>query len=454
MKNLFKLMTATLLGTLVATSAMAQDKALDLDALLKQLEEGKYQQNQQNQQREREFNSKVAQQDRMLTEAAQTRDNELNRSELLETQFEENEFKIADLSDALNKRLGSLKELFGVLQQVSGDTKNKFQNSLVSAEIPGRDVFLDELAQSMGTSSKLASIEEIERVWFEIQREMTESGKVVRFNTDVVEAGGNKVNKEVLRVGPFALIADGKYLDYNTATGTVAELIRQPAGRYGDSANALQGSSNEFVQFGIDPTGGSILGLLVQAPNLKERVEQGGLVGYIILAVGAVGLLLSLERLFTLTLVKMKVDRQLKSTTFTGDNPLGRVMQVRDKYPQADVEALELHLTEAILGEMPKLTRFLTIVKIISVVAPLMGLLGTVTGMINTFQAITLFGTGDPKLMAGGISTALVTTVLGLVVAIPTTLLYALLNTRSKAIVSVLQEQSAGVIAERAEQSA
>lgn len=454
MKNLFKSMSAVLLGAFVATSAIAEDKALDLDTLLKQLEEGKYQQNQQNAQREREFNSKVAEQDRMLGEAAQTRDNELQRSERLETQFEENEFKIADLSDALNKRLGSLKELFGVLQQVSGDTKNKFQNSLVSAEIPGRAEFLDDLAQSMGTSSKLASIEEIERVWFEMQREMTESGKVVRFNTDVVEAGGNKVNKEVLRVGPFALIADGKYLDYNTATGTVAELIRQPAGRYGDTATALQGSSNEFVQFGIDPTGGSILGLLVQAPNLQERVEQGGLVGYIILAVGAVGLLLSLERLFTLTLVKMKVDRQLKSTTFTDNNPLGRVMQVRDKYPQADVEALELHLTEAILGELPKLTRFLTIVKIISVVAPLMGLLGTVTGMINTFQAITLFGTGDPKLMAGGISTALVTTVLGLVVAIPTTLLYALLNTRSKAIVSVLQEQSAGVIAERAEQAA
>ncbi|WP_408635816.1 MotA/TolQ/ExbB proton channel family protein [Paraneptunicella aestuarii] len=439
----------------MAGGAMAaESKPLDLDALLKQLEEGKYQQNQQNASREKEFMAKVSEQDRMLREATDTRNNELNRSERLETSFEENEFKIADLNEALSKRLGSLKELFGVLQQVSGDTKNKFANSVISAEIPGRGEFLDNLAQSMGTSSKLASIEEIERVWFEVQREMTESGKVVRFSTDVVEAGGTKVTKDVVRVGPFALIADGKYLDYNSATGTVAELIRQPADRYGDSAAALQASKGEFVEFGLDPTGGSILGLLVQAPNLQERIEQGGLVGYIILAVGAVGLLLALERLITLSLIKVKVDRQLKSTTFKNDNPLGRVMQVRDQYPNADVEALELHLTESILGELPKLTRFLTIVKIISVVAPLMGLLGTVTGMINTFQAITLFGTGDPKLMAGGISTALVTTVLGLVVAIPTTLLYALLNTRSKAIVSILQEQSAGVIAERAEQTA
>lgn len=455
MKSMFKFISAALMTSFMAGGAMAaESKPLDLDALLKQLEEGKYQQNQQNATREKEFAAKVSEQDRMLREATDTRNNELNRSERLETNFEENEFKISDLNEALSKRLGSLKELFGVLQQVSGDTKNKFANSVISAEIPGRGEFLDNLAQSMGTSSKLASIEEIERVWFEVQREMTESGKVVRFSTDVVEAGGTKVTKDIVRVGPFALIADGKYLDYNSATGTVAELIRQPADRYGDSAAALQASNGEFVEFGLDPTGGSILGLLVQAPNLQERIEQGGLVGYIILAVGAVGLLLALERLITLSLIKVKVDRQLKSTTFKNDNPLGRVMQVRDQYPNADVEALELHLTESILGELPKLTRFLTIVKIISVVAPLMGLLGTVTGMINTFQAITLFGTGDPKLMAGGISTALVTTVLGLVVAIPTTLLYALLNTRSKAIVSILQEQSAGVIAERAEQTA
>jgi biopolymer transport protein ExbB len=193
--------------------------------------------------------------------------------------------------------------------------------------------------------------------------------------------------------------------------------------------------------------------LLVQAPNLKERVEQGGVVGYIILIVGAFGLLLAIERLITLSLIRMKVNKQLKSKEVKTNNPLGRVLKVRDEHPNADVEALELHLTEAILGEVPKLGRNLTIIKIISVVAPLMGLLGTVTGMINTFQAITLFGTGDPKLMAGGISTALVTTVLGLVVAIPMTLLYAMLNTRSKNIVYILQEQASGVIAERAERS-
>lgn len=146
-----------------------------------------------------------------------------------------------------------------------------------------------------------------------------------------------------------------------------------------------------------------------------------------------------------------KVKRQLKNDKAQQDNPLGRVMAVKDKYPEADTETLELKLSEAILREVPRITRNLTFIKIISVVAPLLGLLGTVTGMINTFQAITLFGTGDPKLMAGGISQALVTTVLGLVVAIPMTLLFATLNTRSKNLVHVLQEQASGIIAERSE---
>lgn len=452
MLNMMKRIAVGLAALSISAGAVAQnDRAMDLDALLKQLEEGQFKQTEQNKAREQEFIQKRSEQDRILEETRDRRDALLQTSERLETQFEENDFKLADLQGALDERLGSLKELFGVLQQVAGDTKNKFYNSTISAQFPGRSEFLDSMAQEMGSSSKLASIEEIERVWYEMQREMTESGKVTKFSTDVVEAGGEKVNKEVVRVGPFALVSDGKYLDYNGVTETVSELVRQPADRYMDSAEELQQSGGELVEFGIDPTGGSILGLLVQAPNLKERVEQGGLVGYIILIVGAFGLLLAIERLISLSIIKTKVNKQLKRKEIKTNNPLGRILKVRDEYPNADTEALELHLTEAILGEVPKLSRNLTIIKIISVVAPLMGLLGTVTGMINTFQAITLFGTGDPKLMAGGISTALVTTVLGLVVAIPMTLLYAMLNTRSKNIVYILQEQASGVIAERAE---
>ncbi|MFC6440758.1 MotA/TolQ/ExbB proton channel family protein [Bowmanella sp. JS7-9] len=454
MKNIVNRLVISLFAGAVALSAGAQEtKPLDLDALLKQLEQGKFEQYKQNEAREREFTSQVAEQDAMLRDARARLTAQEKLSGQLETQSEENEIKVTNLKSALDERKGSLKELFGVLQQVAGDTRSKFANSMVSAQIPGRGEFLDKLAQSMGTGSQMASIEEIERVWFEIQREMTESGKVTRFDTEVVEADGTRHQKSVVRVGPLAMVADGKYLEFDGATGSVLELKRQPIDRYLDSAAALEASNGELVKFGMDPTGGSILGLLVQAPTLMERIDYGGLVGYIILAVGAVGLLLGLERMLTLFVVRQKVNKQLKSSVPSDNNPLGRVMKVRDAHPNADTEALELHLTEAILAEMPRLQRNLTLIKMISVVAPLMGLLGTVTGMIITFQQITLFGTGDPKLMAGGISTALVTTVQGLVVAIPMTLLYAMLSTRSKNIIHVLQEQAAGVIAERAERS-
>ncbi|TPH14236.1 MotA/TolQ/ExbB proton channel family protein [Litorilituus lipolyticus] len=452
MKKMLASLTVSL--SLVVTVASAQ-QAANLDQLLTQLEQGKIAQSAQNQAREAEFKAKVNQQQRMLNDINQQRDSALVLSAQLEQQFETNEVSLANKSDALDKRLGELKELFGVLQQVSGDTRSKFQTSVISAEIANRGEFLDQFAQSMGSSAKLASIEEIERLWFELQREMTESGKIKQFNRDVVLANGESKQAVVTRVGGFNLISNGKYLEYIDETGTVAELIRQPSSRYLNTADALidniaQGSS-EPTAFALDPTGGSILSLLVQAPDSRERIDQGGPIGYIILGIGLIGLLIALERLINLVIVGRKVNRQLKTDVASSDNPLGRVMQVKDKHPNLDTESLELKLSESILRELPKLSSKLTLIKIISVVAPLIGLLGTVTGMINTFQAITLFGTGDPKLMAGGISQALVTTVLGLVVAIPMVFIFAYLNGRSKGIINILQQESTGIIAERSE---
>lgn len=449
MKLVTKVLSALVLGS-IANLTLAQD-ATNLDQLLSQLEKGQIAQSKENQQREAEFDARKAEQDQMLASARNTRDNAVNLSTELEATFQNNEIKIGNRTDALNKRMGELKELFGVLQQVSGDLRSKFQTSVVSAQIPGRGVFLDEFAQSMGSSSKLASIEEIERLWFELQREMTESGKVHTFTREVVAADGSKSDQEVVRVGGFNLVSQGKYLEYIDETGSVAELIRQPTGRYLNTAADLSESNGQQTAFALDPTSGSILGLLVQAPDTQERVDQGGPVGYVILALGAIGLLIALERFISLFLVSSKVKRQVKTDVASNDNPLGRVMLVKDQNKNADTETLELKLSERILAEVPKLTNRLTLIKIISVVAPLIGLLGTVTGMINTFQAITLFGTGDPKLMAGGISQALVTTVLGLVVAIPMVFISTLLNTLSRGIITTLQQQSAGIIAERAE---
>jgi len=245
---------AIIAASVAMSSAAMADEPMNLDALLKTLEQGQVAQTKENKAREAEFKAKESEQLSMLKSLEQNRNAKLQDSERLETQFEENEIKLSNLSDTLSKRMGSLKELFGVLQQVSGDSSNKFMTSVVSAEIHGRSDEMSELAQKMGSTTRLASIEDIEKVWFELQREMTEQGKVKRFTADVIVNGGEKQAKEVVRVGAFNLIADGKYLNYNSATGTLSELTRQPVSRYTATAGELQKSTSGLTDFALDPT--------------------------------------------------------------------------------------------------------------------------------------------------------------------------------------------------------
>ncbi len=449
---------------------LKMQKANNLDELLTLVEQARLHHSEENAAREREFREKRSEQQRLLDEEKAERRRQEKRSDQLETTFEENEVKIGNLEEALDRRLGSLRELFGVLQQVAGDMRGQFETSIVSAEYPNRGEWLSELAAKMGTSTQLATIAEMERLWFEVQREMTETGKVTRFPATIRRSNGDQEQTDVVRVGAFNLVADGLYMNYDS--NAIVEIPQQPASRFANTAaNVMEAQPGELVAFGIDPTRGSLLTLLAQAATLKDRVGtplggisngecglpfsdgQGGCMGAVIILVGIVGVLLAIERLITLSLIGMAVNRQKKQDEANTNNPLGRVIKVYEDNRDVDVETLDLKLSEAILGETPKLTRNITLIQVISTVAPLMGLLGTVIGMIITFQAITLFGTGDPKTMAGGISTALMTTVLGLVVAIPMVLLHAVVNTRSKSVIHVLEEQSAGIIAEHAERS-
>jgi biopolymer transport protein ExbB len=450
-KQIFAVLMVCASATAFAQSSDA-DKAKSLNELLRLVEQGRVANNTEQRERLQRFSADRTQQQRLLNQARQRKTQLERRSNDLERVFERNELRTVDQMELLDSRLGSLKEMFGVLQQVAGDTRGQLENSLISAQFADRDQFMTELASKLGSSSKLASMKEIERLWFELQREMTESGKIVRFNTTVITADGEQIQQDVVRVGAFNIVADGKYLQYTPETGNVLELPRQPQGRFvKTTAGVFKAQSGAVTSFGVDPTRGSLLGLLVQAPNLRERIAQGGLIGYLIIALGGLALLIAGERLTFLGLSGRKVASQLKSDKASDGNPLGRVLMAADKNRGADLETLELKMGEAIVKEIPKLSRGLLFLKIIAVVAPLMGLLGTVTGMINTFQAITLFGTGDPKLMAGGISQALVTTVLGLSVAIPTVLLHTVVSGRSRRIVHVLEEQSAGIVAEHAE---
>ncbi len=457
MKN-YRILSLAALATIIATPLQAQDEATSLAELLSLVEQGRARDNQEETQRIAEFESNNADQAQLLDDSLTQKANEEARSTRLETTFEDNELLITDVTAQLDVRLGSLRELFGVLQQVAGDARGLFEASLTNIEYPERSQFLTDLAAKMGSSSQLASVEEIERLWFELQREATELGRVKRLpDFEIITADGNISNEDIVRIGGFNIVADGRYLAHNPETNSVAELQRQPEqGRFVGSTSALLAAQpgDSVVQFGLDPTSGQILGLLVETPNLLERINQGGIVGYVIITLGTFGVLLSVFLLVTLGIAGFKVNRQLKSETLDSGNALGRVLQVYESNKQVDTETLELKLGEAILKETPKLQRGILIIKVISVVAPLMGLLGTVTGMINTFQAITLFGTGDPRMMAGGISQALVTTVLGLTVAIPTVLLHTVVQGRSRRVIQILQEQSAGIVAEQSEKTA
>ena len=445
-----------LAGTLVpAFSQNNEPKAPTLDELLKLVQQGRVSESEEHRKREQEFLAKKSEQEQLLRDIKNKLAAEERRGQQLEKTFEGNELRTAELTETLNRRLGSLKELFGVLQQVAGDTRGLFDSSITNIQYPDRSAFLTELARKMGTTSKLATIEEIERLWFELQREMTESGNVARFNATVVAADGRETQMDVVRIGLFNVVADGKYLQYaynsETERGRLSELPRQPQGRYLSTTSDLLKAKDGLVGIGIDPARGSILALLVQSPSLRERIDQGGLIGYLIIVLGVLGLLIALERFIVLGNASRKVKSQLKGGKARKDNPLGRVLMVYEENREVDRETLELKMGEAILKEAPALQRALLFLKIISVVAPLMGLLGTVTGMINTFQAITLYGTGDPTMMASGISQALVTTVLGLCVAIPIVLLHTLVSGRSRNILHILEEQSAGIVAEHAE---
>jgi biopolymer transport protein ExbB len=426
--------------------------SINMDDLLKQVQSGRVSDARENADRLKAFKAEKSLQRKKLADMRGEQKRQERRSTELEKEFQLNEEKLIKLEQTLRTRLGSLKELFGVIQQSAGDASGQFESSLTHLQYPDRGTFLTELAQKMGQTNQLATIEEIEKLWFELQREMTESAKVVRFPAKVITSLGEEENRPVIRVGLFNVISGGKYLQFVPETGNLVELGRQPQGRYLSRVANLEQANEGLTAFAVDPSRGQLLSLLVQSPSLIERIHQGGVVGYIILALGAVALLVALERILVLWLTGVRVRSQIKNTGEPKENnPLGRVLKIYEGNPSANTESLELRLAEGVLKETKGINRSLAFLKVIAVVAPLMGLLGTVTGMIVTFQAITLFGTGDPKLMAGGISQALVTTVLGLCVAIPTVFMHTLASSRARRLTQVLEEQATGMVATRSE---
>ena len=437
-----------LLLLLAVTPARAAD---NLEQLLQETRDARAIQAKANTAREQEFLAKRDQQAKLLADAVKARDAAEAHSKALSAQFDANEAKLAERDAVMTQRLGSLGELFGVVRQVAGDGTSVMYGSLLSAQFPKRDQFF----AGLGKAKSLPSIPSLERLWFELQREMTESGRVVRFQTQIVDADGKPRDAEVVRIGPFVAMTGGEYLSYLPSVGTLGVLSRQPPSALTSAARDVQAAQSGYVRAAVDPSRGVLLSLIVQRPNVMERIEKGEAVGYVIIAVGLIGAALAIYQTLFLIRTRIAVRRQLaRIDQPTSDNPLGRVLAaVTTDAASVDeeAEAVELRISEAVLREVPRLERFQAFLRLAVAAGPLLGLIGTVIGMIITFQSITESGQSDPRLMAHGIGTAMIATVLGLGIAIPLLFANAGLASLSDALVHLLDEQSTGLLAERAE---
>ena len=421
------------------------DELKTLDALLQSVKNASAEQSSLDKERLEKFISQKAQQEKLLKEAKAKLEQEQQTTINLKATIDTNEKELAQLEETLNIRVGDLGEMFGVVRQIGGDFRNSLKESPTSSIIKGRDEQLGNMLQT----KELPDIKALESFWYILSQEIIESGKITTANVDIITQNGESSKADVTIVGEFLAISGDQFLSYDPQTSKFVVLPAQPSSRYTSLAEEFVESS-EPQRMVIDPTRGMLLSMLTQKPSLLERVDQGGVIGYIILALGLVGLTIAIMRFIALRDISNRVDAQLANLHIPKeDNPLGRVLLVFDKFKELEIGSFEAKLEEAILKELPKLKKMENMIKLIATVAPLIGLLGTVTGMIETFGAITLFGTGDPKLMAGGISQALMTTVLGLVVAIPMLFLYTFVNTRSNKIVALLDEQSAGLIVKK-----
>lgn len=458
MKNLTKALslTVTTLFALGATQVFAQ--AGNLSDLLELVRQDAVSESEDYSRRVQEFEQNANRQQEILDITQQRYVEQETLQGELSTEFENNTITIGQKREILRDARGDLNELFGTLQGVAGDFLSTFENSLISAQYPGRSEAIEAFIEKAGSTIEQLDVSEIETFWFYMQQEMTESARVVTYSGDVTLPAGDTVNRQITRIGAFNAVSEGDYLSYDGDIGHLQVLPKQPPAGVVGAAMALESATSGFTRVGIDPTGGvggQVMANLVNFPSAQEQVQSNaGTIGFIIIGVGVIGILLGFFRLLMLGLISVKVRSQLKSDKPSKNNPLGRVLMVAESNPDSDTETLELKLGEAILQETPALESMLTLIKMIATIAPLGGLLGTVTGMIVVFQQITVYGAGDPTIMAGGISSALMTTVLGIVVAIPTIFMHTVVKSRADTIMHILEEQATGMIAQKAEQMA
>jgi len=446
-----KLRTVFLLALLVPGLALAQSKGMD--ELLNRIRQDSAASAKLNQDREARFLRDKGAQAEMLQKAEAEYAAVKARADAIRSRYEANQKQIAELKQQFKTRAGDYTQVAAAVRQAAADFGAHAAGSPVSAQFPERLAVLEQLS----ADDAMPGQADIEKLWFVLQQEMTENGRVARFQAEVVDPAGASSKREVTRVGVFSAFAEGQYLVPQPGNGQLLELQPQPPRHFRSLARDFVDEGEARAPILIDPTGGTLLAQEALRPTLGERIEQGGVVGYVIILVGLVGAVLAVWQLAWLLRTDRRVRNQLDNVAQPSlDNPLGRVLATFKGDPASaveDAEVIELRLSEAVLREVPKLERFQSFLRLAVAAGPLLGLIGTVVGMIITFQVITEQGAGDPRLMAEGISQAMIATVLGLGIAVPLLFVNTLLAARSRAITQILDEQATGLLAERLEKS-
>lgn len=276
------------------------------------------------------------------------------------------------------------------------------------------------------------------------------SGRITRRQEEIVGRDGAVRLAEVLRLGSSqAVYADGSDSGFLLPPAGEGMLRAAPRLPTDQEAAAIRAAMAGGLALPLDFSAGRLPASPAHSPGLMSRVREGGLFVWPILLIGLLGACLILERCVVLSRIRI-IGRNPGDIQPSADprsaSPARRVAAYMLAEGPGPAEKLEMRMEEAVLAELPRLERFLQTLRIMAAIAPLLGLLGTVSGIIQTFRVIAVHGSGDPKLLSAGISEALVTTEMGLVVAIPLLLCHHFLSRRVSRVILDMEMAGAAVI--------
>ncbi len=416
------------------------------NSLVQQATQEKTQQQQHNQQREAGFVQTAQELQAAKAELLVERNRLQKEADQLSSQFSDNENTLARLEETLRLETGSLGEMFGVVRQNAKELQSELDQSVTGVEPRAHQQSIDDVV----AAKTLPSMAQLRGLWQAMSEEIRASGQVQTTEIQWLNGQGETQTVPALRLGSLGLISEQGYVKWDNARQQALSYQQLPSD-FPTFSHIRTLVDGDVVTMKVDPSRGVLLEQLALTPTLSQRLQAGGAIGNVILVLLGVGLIIALYRGAILATLRQKIKAQLKNPEQPGNNPLGRILAVYNKEQQRSVEALELRLLEAVVDEQNHLETGLSMLKLLAALAPMLGLLGTVTGMIETFQVITQFGNGDPKVMAGGISMALVTTVEGLIAAIPLLLAHNILSAQAEAIRNILEKQGIGLVAQQAE---